>query len=1010
MHTRVRPAWIATLGLAAAIAAAPPALAQGTGTVRGAVTDTVTGQPIENAQVVVVGGGRVARTSAGGQYVLYGVPAGEVHLRVQRLGYELRERRVALAAGDTATADFGLRASAVRLGEVVAIGYGEANQRELSSAAVTITAQEIENQPIASVPATLQGRAAGVQVIQNAGNPGNGISVRVRGAASITASNQPLFVVDGVPVLSENVAQLGMGGQEIDAISGINPNDLESVTILKDAAATAIYGSRGSNGVVVLTTKRGRAGRPTFTVNAYTGTQEVERTIPLLDAQQYVEFMNEARVNDGRAPLFDPDTDILANTNWQDAIYRGAPVSTLELSAAGGDARTRYLVSGSVFDQEGIVLGSAYNRVSGRVNLDFTQSQRLSFGASLALARELNDRIENDGDLNGIVTNALALAPIYPVRFEDGTFTSTDDGLEYPNSVHLGEANSAQARTLRALGNVEARVGLIGPLRFTSRLGIDMYTLREDQYESPAVGGTYASGVEGVAKRGYTTASRYIFDNFLTFDEQYGDRHSLGLVGGTSVELARRELNFVRGEQLTSPRLTQVRNASIITDFDGTISENRLLSFFGRANYTLDGRYLFGASIRTDGSSRFYEDNRFGVFPAASLGWLVSEEPFLAENRFISELKLRTSYGLTGNELIANYPYQGLFESANYVGTPGFAPASIENRDLKWETTRQFDLGMDLGIFGGRVALTADYYVKKTDDLLLDRPITATSGFTSVYANVGSIENRGVELGLNTVNVESDRPGGLRWTTGLNVSRNRNKVTKLFNDEPFNAGERSINRIEVGQPLGAFQTFRFLGVDPATGNAIYEDVDGDNAITAADMQIIGSPWPDYTGGVTNTLSFGGFELNAFLQFSQGAEVFNAVRIFADVGGRFLDNHYTSALRRWRQAGDVTDQPRASSRGNSGANRISSRFIEDGSYWRLQDVTLAYTLPAGLAAMGRFQSARLFVSGRNLKTWTDYSGYTPDVNSNGSTAQTALGTDFYAYPLARTVTVGVRGVW
>jgi outer membrane receptor protein involved in Fe transport len=393
-----------------------------------------------------------------------------------------------------------------------------------------------------------------------------------------------------------------------------------------------------------------------------------------------------------------------------------------------------------------------------------------------------------------------------------------------------------------------------------------------------------------------------------------------------------------------------------------------------------------------------------------SASWLLSEEPWI-RGGFFDFLKLRASFGLTGNQSISNYPFQGVFNSANYGDDPGIAPSNLANPDLKWETTAQFDVGVDMAFARGRVSLTADWYQKKTRDLLLNRPITATSGHTSMFDNVGNVINRGLELGLTTVNIDSRRADGFRWTTTLNLAFNRNKVTALFNDQPFSDGIRSLNRVAVGQPIGAFHTLQFLGVDPETGDAMYKDLNGDGIIGSDDLTIVGSPHPDYTGGLTSTFTWKGLDLTGFLTFSQGNEVFNAMRIFSDAGGWYLDNQFRDVLDRWQQPGDVTDTPRASYDGASGAAEISSRYLEDGSYWRLQDLTLGYRLPERWAGSMGFGNARFYGTVHNLFTITDYTGYTPDVNSNGQFfADVGLGTDFYAYPQARTFTFGVQASW
>jgi TonB-linked SusC/RagA family outer membrane protein len=1020
----MKPNWCvltALFAVAAMLTPGAPLLAQ-TGLVKGTVTDSANAGPLESALVTVVGTTLQAQTNQNGQYRITGVPAGPAQVRVQLIGYAPMEQTVTVTDGGEATADFVLAAGVAQLEEVVSVGYGSSVRANLSTAISSVSSNEIANQPIASVDGALQGKAPGVQVIQNAGNPGNGMSVRVRGMASISANSDPLYVVDGVPIVAGDISQLGLGGQTPAAISSLSPDDIDHVDILKDAAATAIYGSRGSNGVVVITTKRGVEGKTSVTFNSYVGTQSASKRLDLLNGPQYQVFFRESAVNDG----YDPDdagipgTGTGLNEDWQSAVLRSAPVSSAELGVSGGDERLRYRLAGTWFDQDGIVIPSGYRRVGGRLNLDFDPNSRLSLSTSLTITGEHNDRLEGDGSLEGIITNAIGESPSTPIRLPDGQFAGPDDAdLVYVNPVALAAFDPVRARTMSVIGNVEARFRIIPSLQYTSRIGLDLTDLKEDQFLSRKVNGSEGAGLGGSAKNGYSASNRYVVDNFVTLTPDLGRRSELQATAGGSVELTRTELNFIRGDGFSNDELTQVSNAAVISDYDGTKSRNNLVSFFARANYTLDRKYIFGGSIRTDGSSRFGPNNRWGFFPSASAAWVLSEESFL-KGGFFDFLKLRASYGLTGNQAISDFPWQGLISDANYGETPGSSPSNLANPNLKWESTKQVDIGTDMAVAKGRISLTADYYEKRTNDLLLQRPISGTSGFATVFDNVGSVLNKGWELGLTTVNIDSRKADGFRWTTTLNLGRNINRVTALFNDQPFNEGIRDINRVAVGEPLGAFYTLRFLGVDPQTGDAIFDDRNHDGAITADDQTIVGSPWPDWTGGLTSSFTYKGLDLTGFLVVSQGAEIFNAMRIFADNGGCTFDNQFSNVLNRWRKPGDVTDVPRASYDCASGADIISSRYVEDGSFWRLQDLTLGYRLPERVAGHFGFASARVYASVRNLFTSTDYTGYSPDVNSNGAnnvdsgslatSSEIGLGTDFYAYPQPRTWTFGVQAGW
>ena len=1004
---------------------APQALEAQQAAVGGTVTDAQSGQPIAGAQVAVRGTGIGTLTNNDGRYVLTNVPAGRVEIRVEYIGYSPRQSTITVAAGETATLDFQMGVEAIQLEELVATGYAQQTRREVSSAISTVNAEQIENQVVASLDAALQGKAAGVQVIQNAGNPGNGITVRVRGSASISASNQPLYVVDGVPIFREDFGQLGLGGQDLSAITGLNPDEIESIDILKDAAASAIYGSRGSNGVILITTKRGATGAARFTLNVSAGRQEQEKKIDLLNTAEWIDYFSVAMANDGYTPADIQDeldwlgVDPSIDTDWQDEVTRTAPVTNTQIAVNGGTERFKYFLSGSYFDQQGIVIGSAYDRSSGRLNLDFQATDRLSLTTSLSLAMEDNDRIESDNSIESAVTNSIANEPWTPVYNDDGSFSGA---ATYANPVGVGMLNEVNARTLRSFGNVLARFQVADWLTASGRAGFDVLALREYRYFSPLVPKSDGEGAGGIAQVGNSQGRKYLLEGFLNASRFFGP-HEVSLTAGSSVEMNDRELSFVEGEGFSSSDLHWPANAARVTDYDGTAWEHNLLSYFGRGTYTFADRYIVNASLRADGSSRFGPENKYGVFPAVSAAWVVTNEGFMQGGfDFLSDLKLRASWGKTGNEAIPDFEYLGLFDSDNYGDLPGTAPSNLPNPNLKWETTSEWNLGMDASFFEDRVGILAEVYDKTTEDLLFNRPITATTGFTSVLVNVGSIQNRGWELGLRTVNVRAANRDGFEWSSDFNITHNENTVLELFSIDPTQPGDPFpagfYNRVEEGQPLGVIYTYNYEGPDPETGDALYTDLDADgNPIgvttepNSGDRMIVGSPHPDYFGGLRNTIEWRGFSAVAFLEFSQGAEIINAMREFADDGGYFYDNKFRDVLDYWTPENPDASDPRPSYFGESGARLPSSRWVEDGSYVRLGEVTVGYQIPASVANMLRSSEARVYVSGRNLKTWTDYTGYSPDVNSFGSGGSAgSLGTDFYAYPTARTFTIGFQGTW
>jgi TonB-linked SusC/RagA family outer membrane protein len=677
---------------------------------------------------------------------------------------------------------------------------------------------------------------------------------------------------------------------------------------------------------------------------------------------------------------------------------------------SGGTDKMKYYVSGTYFNQEGIVIGSSYQRGNARANLDFNATDRLSISTSVGLTHEMDYRIQGDGSLTGIVTNAIGNQPQFKVRNADGTFTNPDDGLEYPNSVALAQYNSSPTTTQRTLANVEARYTLTNTLTFTGRLSSDMLNLHERDWESPLVLGTYAASVNGVGKSGYSTGNRFVGEGYLTYDGKIGSNSNWTLTGGASQERDRDELNFIRGEQFSSPELHDAGSAASATSYDASRSQNNLVSYFSRVNFSFVDRYLLTASLRRDGSSRFGQDNRYGMFPAVSAGWVITNEPAFHSLQRLGTIKLRGSFGVTGNQGISDYAYLATYGAANYGSSPGISPNNFANPALKWEQTKETDFGFDWNMLNGRVALIGDYYSKKTTNLLVDRPITGTSGFTSFFDNVGDVKNTGTELQLTTDIIHAANTGDFSWNMDVTFSTNHNVVTALYDNQPLFGGVRSVNAVMVGAPLGAFYLEKFTGVDPQTGDAVYQDTNGDGSITAADRVIAGNASPTYWGGISHNVTWKNFDFHGFVQFSGGNKIFNAMRLFADDGGYAYDNKLDYVLTAWQKPGDITSEPRASFDGTSGARDVSTRMLESGSYTRLQEITVGYRIPRPIRFLGGLQNTRVYMSGHNLATFTGYRGYNPDVNSNGSGSSIGLGTDFYAYPLARTYTVGISSDW
>lgn len=995
-------------------------------TVSGRVTAASDGSALPGVTVLEKGTTNGVTTGANGEYRLNVQPNATLVFRF--IGMTTQE----VAVQGRSTVNVQLEADQKLLEEVVVVGYGTQERREVTGATAKVTSEDLQNLPVVGVDQALQGRAAGVQISQNSGTPGGGITVRVRGATSISASNQPLYVVDGVPLTTGDFSQLGFGGQSVNAVSDINPNDIESIDILKDASAAAIYGSRAANGVVIITTKRGSAKKTQINLNAYYGVQNMWNEPNLLNAEEYKDIMVEAYVNDGYlAPdaTFDDFVDFYyggldfepTNTNWVDEVTRTASIQNYELSLSGGDAKTRYYLSGNYFDQEGVVIGSQYQRYSTRLNLDHNVNDKFSIGTSIQLSRSENNRIVSDNTLNGPFANSLAASPIWPVFYEDGSYTRPN--YYYTNPVAEGTENDDETTNLRAIGNVFAKYTVLPGLDVQVKGGYDALNVDERRYTATNYPGSSATAVGGSATKAISTVTKRLLEATASYNKTFGDAHSLSTVIGTSSENNVIDQTFVTGEGFPGEQFRYVSSAAIVNAGGDFETENYLVSFFGRANYSYLDKYLLGVNFRADGSSRFGENNRYGYFPSVSVGWRVLEEDFLTDLDFLSELKLRASYGVTGNQEIGNFNYRALYSVVNYTNAPGIALTQLPNPDLKWEETQQFNVGTDIGFLNGRINLALDYYIKKTDNLLFSRPIPTQNGFSSYQSNIGEIENKGFEIALNTVNFDGGAEG-FNWSTDFNISFNRNKVVELYEGQDifYGFGGNSLV-LREGEPIGTFYGFISDGVFstnaevPAerqaqgvqAGDINFRDLNGDNIINANDLTIIGDAQPDFVGGLTNTLRYKNFDMNIFMQFSYGNDIANPAHQYQKhLGNDFLDdNMLDDVLDRWQQEGDVTDTPRATVDDPNNNNRSnSSRFIYDGSYLRIKNMALGYTLPKSVTERFSVRSLRIYAQAQNLVTFTDYPGFDPEVNFAG-TSNTTLGVDFYTFPQARTFTFGVN---
>ncbi|RAK69316.1 SusC/RagA family TonB-linked outer membrane protein [Hymenobacter edaphi] len=1018
-------------------AGAASATPSGAATADVAVSGRVTGaggEALPGVTVLVKGTAIGTATNADGQFAL-NVPEGST-LVFTAVGYVRQEVPVSGAAsGLSITLQEDLQA----LSEVVVVGYGTQSRQALTTSVASVSSEALERQPVAGFDQALQGQAAGVQVTAPSGAPGAGINVRIRGNATVSLNASPLYVIDGVPVLPTYDQELGVSGQRPNPLNALNPNDIESIDVLKDGAAAAIYGLRASNGVVVITTKRGKVGKAQVGFSMYYGRQTLRKKLDVLNGQQFAALYNEMRANDGQDPAYRPDT--VRTTDWQDEVYRTASIQNYQLNVSGGTDKTRYYLAGGYFKQDGISLNSGFNRYNFKLNLDQQLGTRFRAGTSLNLSRTLNNnstRSENGAGSSGTVLGTLAYIPTVPVRAADGSYALNPFARNFDNPV----GNLLESRNLatiyQVIGNVYGELDILKNLTLRSTAGIDFRSQIENEFWTRDFPGNPADpAARGRARTSTNQQVIWLQENTLTYRPDLGEKHDLTLLLGESMQASDRFTSSASANGFATSSVPYLLAGSKFSAPSSYEDQWGLVSYFGRAIYNFDRRYLLTLSLRADGSSRFRDGEKFGYFPAVGLGWRVSEESFFPKGKTVSELKLRGSFGANGNQEFYTYARFPRYSSSNLtypgVGTnvaAGVTQTDIGNLDLKWETTKQYNLGLDVGMFDDRLTLTLDAYRKDTRDLLtdVDIPLSTGSSNTKILQNVGRIRNHGVELGLTTTNVRA-ADNGFGWTTNLNLTMNRNEVLDL--GQVINTDGRAVDRrlpsgngfTLVGQPLGVFYGYQVQGIfqsqaevdeapfqasATAAGDIRFRDLNGDGKITDLDRTIIGNPNPKAIGGVTNTFTYKGLELSVFFQGSFGNDVYNQNRETLESMANPI-NQTTRVLNRWTPTNRDTDVPRAVLADPNGNARYSDRFIEDGSYVRLKNLTLAYNVPAGLTRRAYISGLRVYATTQNLVTWTKYSGYDPEVSSDPFST-TGFGRDFGVYPQARTYTVGLNATF
>jgi TonB-linked SusC/RagA family outer membrane protein len=1023
---------------------------------KGVVQDAQ-GGPLPGASVIIQGGKEGMSTGLDGGFSL------KLHgpVNVLLVSFAGFDKKAVTIKNETSIVIV-LEESKALLKEVVVVGYGTQQKSEVTGAISSIKNKDFKDQPVSNLAASIEGKLSGINVTQPSGTPGAGLLVSIRGAQN------PLYVVDGVPMESESNSSLGTAynlsgqstgsGQNISSISDINPDDIESIEILKDASK-AIYGSRAANGVVLITTKRGKAGKTTFDFNVNVGSQAVEKEIPFLNSQEFYNLTNTAIKEDiwvyhndiatnnpnphfaladlesvgildanGKpipnpaAPYYDLKSGI--NTNWENEIFRTAPVVNYELSARGGDDKTKFFIGGGYFDQDGIIINNYYKRYNFRANIDNQATDKIAFGTNVSASYSDNKRSFNDNTYTGIVTNALGASPLMPVYSSPGVYADFGNYQAYwlsDNPVKSANEINAHTFTDRLIASVYGEYKFSKDFKFRSTWSVDYDNVNDSQYFSALT--VDAQTDNGKLLLGESKHFTWLNENMFTYQHQFG-KNNLSLLGGFSQQQT--EIQQQQSEGIGFPQtgdVQNINNAALSTNIPILYPKifTDLNSFISRANYSYDDKYLLAVIMRADGSSKFEQGHQWGYFPSVSAGWNIGNESFLSDNKYINSLKLRASYGLSGQQDdvpdYLNYPYWG---TAKYNGSAGFVPINLlPYIPLTWQVNSTFNIGADFELFNHFVNGSIEYFISDQTKLLNPAQVEGTTGFQTVFTNSGKIRDKGLEIQLSTNNIKNNN---FTWTSAFNISFLKNTIISLASDNQLISAyndQSPTNILKIGDPVGEFIGVRFAGVNPANGDALYYAADGtkeraDQVNFTRDETTIGSPRPTFFGGFTNNFKYKQVDMEIATQFSVGNKVFNLIRTTyeslgwssgstpsgAYLGGVYANND-TRVLGAWSHPGQVTDIPRPSFLlQNYFPN--SDEFLENGSFLKIRTVNIGYNL----GKTKYFSNVRFYVQAENLYTFTKYIGFDPEVSSTGGGNDETAGIDYAAYPPARTFSLGV----
>lgn len=957
--------------------------------ISGSVKDQKTNEPLVGASIQVKSTKKGCVSDANGKFSLE-AKTGDI-IAIRYTGYEPKEIRI----GAVLQLEIELKSASEQLQEAVVVGYGSKSRKDITGAISSISDKDIDKRPITRLENAIQGQAAGVQVVQYSGKPGNEMSIRVRGTTSLSAGNEPLYVLDGIPLLSAE---------------GINPSDIASIEILKDASSAAIYGARAANGVVLITTKLGVANKPVVSFNYSYGLSSVTKILPVLGTKDYIDLVNEEYINAGGSARLN-QADYSLNTNWQKEIFRVAPQSNAQISISGGTAKSRYYYSVNKQSQEGIVKNSGYDRTSARLNMSNEVYQNFRIGTNIAVSNINYKNVPDNSRVNqgGVILGALSTPSLIGVMNPNGTYT-VNPLQAWENPVANIEAPINVTNTKRFVGSIYAEYDIIKNLTFKTSFNAEAYASKNDYFLDPFKT-QYGRTQNGIGSVNTNQQLVWLSENTLSYKKQIG-KHNLNFMGGYTAQSSRYEGTSESVTGYPNAAVTTLNAGSRKTDASSYASEWALLSYLGRVSYKYQDKYLAEFNLRCDGSSRFGRDNRYAYFPSASLGWRISQESFMPKTKWVDDMKVRMSLGTTGNQNIGDYSTYGLYAlGANYTfnGTiyPGTKPSTIGNSSLKWESTKQFDLGLDYSFLNYSITITADYYIKRTNNLLVNVDLPRSTGFSSGIQNIGEIDNRGFEFAIKTKNIVKSN---FSWISNFNISTNKNTIINIGGaDKVIYAGDIPDRGYSVilkeGGSIGQFYGFVSQGIDPATGNVVFADLNGDGQITDVDRKVIGNATPKFIAGLTNTLTYKNFDLDFLFQAVYGNQVLNATRIETE-GMNDVKNASAATLRRWKNPGDITDMPVAMFGDPSKNSRISDRYMEDGSYIRLRNVTLSYHVPLKWIPKFKVQRFDVYVSGQNIWLKSKYSGYDPEVNRDGGSS-ISQGIDYGTYPQYRTIIGGVK---